>query len=48
VETDAIAQLALDAGCHVGQGWLYGRAVPADVFQSELEEIAAVDADPVT
>jgi EAL domain-containing protein (putative c-di-GMP-specific phosphodiesterase class I)/CheY-like chemotaxis protein len=48
VETDAIAQLALDAGCHVGQGWLYGRAMPADRFQSELEEIPAVDADPVT
>jgi len=38
VETDAIAQLAEQAGCHAGQGWLYGRAVPADVFQATLTE----------
>ena len=36
VETEAIAALALEAGCHVGQGWLYGKAVPADVFQASL------------
>ncbi len=36
VETDVMAQLAEDAGCHVGQGWLYGRAVPADIFQAQL------------
>ena len=30
VETEAIAALVQEAGCHVGQGWLYGRAVPAD------------------
>jgi EAL domain-containing protein (putative c-di-GMP-specific phosphodiesterase class I) len=36
VETEAIAALALEAGCHVGQGWLYGRAVPAEVFQASL------------
>lgn len=37
VETEAIAQLVRDAGCHVGQGWLYGEAVPADRFISALE-----------
>jgi EAL domain-containing protein (putative c-di-GMP-specific phosphodiesterase class I) len=38
IETDAIARLAQDAGCHVGQGWLYGRAVPAEIFRARLEE----------
>jgi EAL domain-containing protein (putative c-di-GMP-specific phosphodiesterase class I)/CheY-like chemotaxis protein len=37
VETEVIAQLADDAGCDVGQGWLYGRAVPPEIFQTELE-----------
>lgn len=32
VETEAIAQLVRDAGCHIGQGWLYGRAEPPDRF----------------
>lgn len=36
VETEAIAQLVRDAGCHVGQGWLYGRAVPAAEFLAIL------------
>jgi EAL domain-containing protein (putative c-di-GMP-specific phosphodiesterase class I)/CheY-like chemotaxis protein len=40
VETASIAQLALEAGCHVGQGWFYGRAVPADIFQASLNEAA--------
>ena len=39
VETEVIAALAQDAGCHVGQGWLYGRAVPADIFQAALGEL---------
>lgn len=39
VETVAIADMAREAGCHIGQGWLFGRAVPADVFQAELEHI---------
>ena len=30
VETEAMARLVQDAGCHVGQGWLYGRAVPSE------------------
>jgi EAL domain-containing protein (putative c-di-GMP-specific phosphodiesterase class I) len=46
VETEAIAALALEAGCHVGQGWLYGRAVPADIFQAALGELPeAADAE---
>ena len=44
VETEVIAQLAGDAGCDVGQGWLYGRAVPPEIFQTELERTAAVAA----
>jgi EAL domain-containing protein (putative c-di-GMP-specific phosphodiesterase class I)/FixJ family two-component response regulator len=36
VETAALAELVRDAGCHVGQGWLYGPAVPADVFEAQL------------
>jgi EAL domain-containing protein (putative c-di-GMP-specific phosphodiesterase class I) len=40
VETEVMAELVSDAGCHVGQGWLYGRAVPPDIFEAKL-------ADPV-
>jgi EAL domain-containing protein (putative c-di-GMP-specific phosphodiesterase class I) len=36
VETEVMAQLVEEAGCHVGQGWLYGRAVPAEIFQAQL------------
>jgi EAL domain-containing protein (putative c-di-GMP-specific phosphodiesterase class I)/CheY-like chemotaxis protein len=36
VETAAMADMVEDAGCHVGQGWLYGRAVPAELFKSQL------------
>jgi EAL domain-containing protein (putative c-di-GMP-specific phosphodiesterase class I) len=36
VETEAIAALVRDAGCHVGQGWLYGRAVPSEMFEAQL------------
>lgn len=38
VETEAIADMARDAGCDVGQGWLFGRAMPADAFMAELGE----------
>jgi EAL domain-containing protein (putative c-di-GMP-specific phosphodiesterase class I) len=38
VETLEMAELVGDAGCHVGQGWLYGRAVPPDVFEANLAE----------
>jgi EAL domain-containing protein (putative c-di-GMP-specific phosphodiesterase class I)/CheY-like chemotaxis protein len=47
IETAEIARLVEDAGCHVGQGWLYGRAVPAEIFRARLEE-AAANAGPVT
>jgi EAL domain-containing protein (putative c-di-GMP-specific phosphodiesterase class I) len=46
VETEAMARLVQDAGCQVGQGWLYGRAVPPEIFQANLEpspEIAGVE-----
>ena len=44
VESELIAQLACEAGVHVGQGWLYGRAVPPEIFQGDLEQRQA---DPV-
>jgi EAL domain-containing protein (putative c-di-GMP-specific phosphodiesterase class I) len=49
VETEEIARLAEDAGCHIGQGWLYGPAVPPEIFQAELREIPdCADAKPAT
>lgn len=47
VETAAIARLVTDAGCQIGQGWLYGRAVPADIFQASLDDppLAVLPAD---
>ena len=45
VETEVIAQLVQDAGCHVGQGWLYGRAVPPEIFQAQMGEAAVVEPD---
>jgi sensor c-di-GMP phosphodiesterase-like protein len=33
-----MAHLVEDAGWQVGQGWLYGRAVPPDVFEKQLAE----------
>jgi EAL domain-containing protein (putative c-di-GMP-specific phosphodiesterase class I)/CheY-like chemotaxis protein len=38
VETETMAHLVEDAGCQVGQGWLYGRAVPPDEFEKQLSE----------
>ncbi len=38
VETEAMAQLVRDAGVHAGQGWLYGRAVPPEIFMADLEQ----------
>lgn len=45
VETEVMAQLVEDAGCHVGQGWLYGRAVPPELFHAQLTEAAAAEPD---
>jgi EAL domain-containing protein (putative c-di-GMP-specific phosphodiesterase class I) len=46
VETEQMAQLVTEAGCDVGQGWLYGRAMPAAAFEQALHhsdcEVAAV------
>ncbi len=46
VETEQMAQLVTEAGCDVGQGWLYGRAMPAAAFERALHqseyEVAAV------
>ncbi|OIQ63052.1 cyclic di-GMP phosphodiesterase YahA [mine drainage metagenome] len=39
VETGDIAELVTEAGCHIGQGWLYGRAVPPEIFQAELGDM---------
>nr|WP_294511153.1 EAL domain-containing response regulator [uncultured Rhodopila sp.] len=38
VETETMAHLVEDAGCQVGQGWLYGRAVPPDEFEKQLAD----------
>ena len=34
VETTEVAALLRETGCHTGQGWLYGRAVPAAAFEA--------------
>jgi len=36
VETQQMAQLVTEAGCDIGQGWLYGRAMPASAFEQAL------------
>jgi EAL domain-containing protein (putative c-di-GMP-specific phosphodiesterase class I) len=36
VETSPMAKLVEEAGCHVGQGYLYGRAMKPDVFEARL------------
>jgi EAL domain-containing protein (putative c-di-GMP-specific phosphodiesterase class I) len=46
VETEAIARLVQDAGCQVGQGWLYGHAASSEMFQAnfrESPEVAGVE-----
>jgi EAL domain-containing protein (putative c-di-GMP-specific phosphodiesterase class I) len=48
VETEVMAQLVEEAGCDVGQGWLYGRAVPPEIFATQLEEAAAAGLDTQT
>jgi EAL domain-containing protein (putative c-di-GMP-specific phosphodiesterase class I)/CheY-like chemotaxis protein len=48
VETEVIAQLVEEAGCDVGQGWLYGPAVPPEIFEAQLEEAAMVEPDTRT
>jgi EAL domain-containing protein (putative c-di-GMP-specific phosphodiesterase class I) len=52
VETSVMADLVEDAGCHIGQGWLYGRAVPLEEFERVLGQAAVADGtlilDPVS
>jgi EAL domain-containing protein (putative c-di-GMP-specific phosphodiesterase class I) len=36
VETQAVARAVQDAGCRVGQGFLFGRAMPAAAFETTL------------
>jgi EAL domain-containing protein (putative c-di-GMP-specific phosphodiesterase class I)/CheY-like chemotaxis protein len=38
VETAVMAQLVQEAGCDVGQGLLYGPAIPPDIFEKRLRE----------
>jgi PAS domain S-box-containing protein len=37
VESEAQSEMLVWLGCELGQGWLYGRAVPADQLQGVLE-----------
>jgi EAL domain-containing protein (putative c-di-GMP-specific phosphodiesterase class I) len=48
VENEVIAQLVEEAGCDVGQGWLYGPAVPPEIFEAQLDEASAVEPDAQT
>jgi EAL domain-containing protein (putative c-di-GMP-specific phosphodiesterase class I) len=36
VETEAQQQALKALGCHIGQGWLYARPMPADELQAWL------------
>ena len=36
IETEEVAGLLRDLGCDIGQGWLYGRPVPADGIDAML------------
>ena len=38
VEKEAQEQFLRDLGCHEGQGWLYGKALPADAFAALWRE----------
>lgn len=41
IETEAAAKHLREAGCHIGQGWLYGRPLCADAVMALLNERAA-------
>jgi len=43
VETEVMAHIVQEAGCHVGQGWLYGRPVPRAKFEARLAEAAMTE-----
>jgi len=38
VETEPVERLLRDAGCQVGQGWLFGHAMPEDALHTWLAE----------
>ena len=40
VETSQVADLLRDLGCDIGQGWLYGRAVPAAELEALIADVA--------
>jgi EAL domain-containing protein (putative c-di-GMP-specific phosphodiesterase class I) len=37
VETAEQAMALIDAGCHLGQGWYFGKPVPAAAFEQALQ-----------
>ena len=47
VETRDIEELVEDAGCHVGQGWVYGKAVPQEDFERQLQPPRTVEDGPL-
>lgn len=44
IETERVARMLRDAGCQVGQGWLFGHAMPEAALQIWLSEHDAVTA----
>jgi len=47
VETGPMAQLVTEAGCHMGQGWLFGKAMHAAAFEQRLaQETVTLEAAP--
>jgi EAL domain-containing protein (putative c-di-GMP-specific phosphodiesterase class I) len=38
IETPAQALRLQEMGCHIGQGWLYGKPVDADAFVSQWQQ----------
>ncbi len=47
VETEEAAEMLCDLGCHVAQGYLFGRAEPADEFMTRLDVRSTSDSLPV-
>jgi EAL domain-containing protein (putative c-di-GMP-specific phosphodiesterase class I) len=43
VEDDAQRLVVEEAGCHLGQGYLFGRAMPAEHVEAMLVSVAAAD-----
>jgi EAL domain-containing protein (putative c-di-GMP-specific phosphodiesterase class I) len=47
VESGALARIVEEAGCDVGQGWLYGHALPPNIFHSQVESAPDIaDVEP--